>query len=67
LVVGAPVTVEANVCVLAVPAVNVAEVGDTVTVGGGRIVTVEEADRFWSSNDTTVTVTAAEGTAPGAW
>ena len=67
LVVGAPVTVPVNASVLLVPAVKVAEVGEIVTVGGGRIVTADEADRFWSSNDTTVTVTAEEGTVAGAW
>jgi hypothetical protein len=67
LVVGAPVTVPVNARVLLVPEVNVAEVGEIVTVGGGRIVTADEADRFWSSKDTTVTVIAEVGTVAGAW
>lgn len=67
LVVGAPVTVPVNARVLVVPAVKVADVGEIVTVGGGRIVTADEADKFWSSNDTTVTVIADVGTVAGAW
>jgi hypothetical protein len=67
LVVGAPVTFPVNASVLLVPAVKVAEVGEIETVGGGRIVTAAEADKFWSSNDMTVTVIADVGTVAGAW
>jgi microcystin-dependent protein len=38
------------------------------TVGAGKIVTVEVAERFWSSNDTAATVTVLGiGTEDGAW
>ena len=63
----APVTAEVKVLVFAVPAVIVQEVGEIVTVGAGKIVTVAVADSFGSSYDTAVTLTAeGEGTRAGA-
>jgi hypothetical protein len=71
-VVSAPVTVAVNVFVFAVPEVSMhgaatVHMGEIVTSGGGRIVTVEVTDSFGSSTETAATVTAAgEGTAEGA-
>ena len=67
LVVGAPVTVDMNVILLAVPDVRLPVPGEMVTVGGGMIVTTEVTDNFGSSYDTAITLTVAgEGTTTGA-
>ncbi len=67
MLVGAPVTVDVNVLVFAVPEARVHEVGETVTCGGARIVTAEVTDNFGSSYETAATVTVAgEGSATGA-
>jgi hypothetical protein len=67
LVVAAPVTVDVNVFVFAVPEDIVQVVGEIVTTGGGVIVTAEAADTLVSSNDVAETVTVAgDGGAAGA-
>jgi hypothetical protein len=67
LVVGAPTTVAANCFVLAVPAGSVQEVGETVTTGGGVMVTEELAVTIVSSKEVAETVTVAgDGSFAGA-
>ena len=63
-----PVTVDVNVFVFSVPDGIVQVVGEIVTVGAGRIVTVEEAVKAGSSYSWATTMTVPpEGTAVGAW
>jgi hypothetical protein len=71
LVVDAPVTVDVNVFVFALPEVSVhgvdVHVGEIVTVGGATIVVADVTDNFGSSYDTAATLTiAGEGTWMGA-
>jgi hypothetical protein len=68
LVVNAPTTVAVKSFVFAVPAEIVQEVGDTVTTGGGVIVTNAVAVTFMSSKEVAVMVTVdGDGAILGAW
>jgi len=57
----APITVDANAFVFAVPAAIVQEVGETVTTGGAVMNTEALAVTFMSSKEVAETVTVAEG------